>query len=122
MLIGVTVSLWTAKNVTSWHLPFLGGDTLRNSRNSQIPLVTSRSLSDLALAQYLVTPLVLQLMLTSSLQQARVNAPQLKTFVPDVLYRSQTLCGVCIMVCAHPITANTPLQVLSPRKIILHTV
>src|SRR6266702_5611814 len=31
----MTVSLWTAKNVRSWHLPFWGGDTLRNSRNSQ---------------------------------------------------------------------------------------
>src|SRR6266702_1503026 len=35
MLIGVTVLLWTAKNVTSWHLPFWGSDTLRNSRNSR---------------------------------------------------------------------------------------
>ena len=33
-LIGVTVSLWTAKNVTSWHLPFWESDSVRKSRNS----------------------------------------------------------------------------------------
>src|SRR6266702_3036535 len=34
MLIGVTVSLWTAKNVTSWHLPFWESDSMQKSRNS----------------------------------------------------------------------------------------
>src|SRR6266702_7758518 len=33
MLIGVTVPLWTAKNVTSWHLPFWERDPLRKSGN-----------------------------------------------------------------------------------------
>src|SRR6266702_1523911 len=34
MLIGVTVPLWTAKNVTSWHLPFWERDPLRKNGNS----------------------------------------------------------------------------------------
>ena len=41
MLIRVMVSLWTAKNITSWHLPFLGSDTLQNSRNCQQLWATS---------------------------------------------------------------------------------
>ena len=42
-LIEVTVSLWTAKNVTSWHLPFQGSDTLWNSRNSYCQSYSHRS-------------------------------------------------------------------------------
>ncbi len=34
MLIGVMVPLWTAKNVTSWHLPFWERDPLRKNGNS----------------------------------------------------------------------------------------
>src|SRR6266702_131322 len=33
MLIGVMVSLWTAKNVTSWHLPFWECDPLQKNGN-----------------------------------------------------------------------------------------
>src|SRR6266702_1827594 len=44
MLIGVTVSLWTAKNVTSWHLPFWERDPLRKNDNYETVTVTNRCL------------------------------------------------------------------------------
>src|SRR6266702_6690146 len=45
MLIRVTVSLWTAKNITSWHLPFWERDPLRKNGNCKTRRDTALTLS-----------------------------------------------------------------------------